>query len=734
MSLAETFKKPFQKFENYYNNASPSVQQGINVGAEAVGGLLQKGLSFGNNKGTGVGNAIGTLGNAAANFLPGPWGAVAKVGAGFLGGLTNGLFGYKLNDENVQAVQDNINNANRFNITAQNWDDFSNQISRAPATMAFRNSFIGKDSLFNKGATKKTNQLLAAQDNAISWVNRSTSNAASNISTNEALTANSKAFAEGGALNMTPITNPYSKRSLLNYLNLLYGSNRFDDGGNIYHNGIDFNEWLTEINTGGTHEENPYEGVGYGVDPQGTPNLVEEGEVVNNETNYVFTNRFGPDNEKGPTFADMAKKINDKIEKRPFDRITKRSVERELADLEQLQEEVKMERNAEQFKEEVAQMSPEEIMQLQQMLMANEQMPGFDQIQDPYAAQQDPYAGQDMAMQGMPEDVGNPYAAPQMMANGGRVNKFADGSTLLKFDFNQPTFNSVANDAILSLLNKEPYGAQQAKAKINAANQGEKAWENPTLWPSKDYTQPQYGFNVDFSLSGNSPKKVKVSSDNALPTWGRYAGAAGNFASALMSLFDKPYYANTERAEKAAAGVPYVSAKKLGNYATYTPFDVNYAMAVNNANTAAAMRAAVANSGGNRALANASIMAAERTAQQNNANALQQAAQVNYSNYLQALKHNAGIEEANVRNQLAVDQANQNRDANFAQFLFNTGRLRDAELAATQAARNTAFQRFLSDFSNIGKENFIFNQLNSNRALDYALKNNGYSWFKGEDR
>lgn len=46
----------------------------------------------------------------------------------------------------------------------------------------------------------------------------------------------------------------------------------------------------TEINAGGTHEESPYNGVQVGVDPEGTPNLVEENEVIWND--YVFSNRI----------------------------------------------------------------------------------------------------------------------------------------------------------------------------------------------------------------------------------------------------------------------------------------------------------------------------------------------------------------------------------------------------------------------------------------------------------
>ena len=60
--------------------------------------------------------------------------------------------------------------------------------------------------------------------------------------------------------------------------------NKKADGGNLFTNGV------TTIGNGGTHESNPYEGVQMGVDPQGIPNLVEEGEVIYDD--YVFSNRI----------------------------------------------------------------------------------------------------------------------------------------------------------------------------------------------------------------------------------------------------------------------------------------------------------------------------------------------------------------------------------------------------------------------------------------------------------
>lgn len=128
------------------------------------------------------------------------------------------------------------------------------------------------------------------------------------------------------------------------------GKPGFAKGGNLFTNGV------TTIGNGGTHEENPYEGVQMGVDNQGIPNLVEEGEVVFND--YVFSNRLTvPDavrekyklrGNKELTFADAAKQMQKESEERPNDPISKRGLESAMLRLQQAQETVREEKQASQ--------------------------------------------------------------------------------------------------------------------------------------------------------------------------------------------------------------------------------------------------------------------------------------------------------------------------------------------------------------------------------------------------
>ena len=126
--------------------------------------------------------------------------------------------------------------------------------------------------------------------------------------------------------------------------------NKKAEGGELFTNGV------TIIGNGGTHESNPYEGVQMGVDPQGIPNLVEEGEVVFND--YVFSNRLiVPDavrekyklrGNKELTFADAAKQVQKESKERPNDPISKRGLMSAMSRLQQEQEVVREEKQASQ--------------------------------------------------------------------------------------------------------------------------------------------------------------------------------------------------------------------------------------------------------------------------------------------------------------------------------------------------------------------------------------------------
>lgn len=117
-------------------------------------------------------------------------------------------------------------------------------------------------------------------------------------------------------------------------------------GGWLNTQGGDFTNGVTFIDEGGSHEENPYQGIQIGVDPEGAPNLVEQGEVVYDD--YVFSNRMEiPDDIRkeyklrGKTFAKAAKSAQRESEERPNDPLSTRGLQAAMERIAEAQEEVR---------------------------------------------------------------------------------------------------------------------------------------------------------------------------------------------------------------------------------------------------------------------------------------------------------------------------------------------------------------------------------------------------------
>lgn len=126
-----------------------------------------------------------------------------------------------------------------------------------------------------------------------------------------------------------------------------YGGNLNMDIPNYQTHGGEFSNNVKKINEGGTHEENPNNGVIMGIDEQGVPNLVEEGEVIYND--YVYSNRLTPDDKmlekfklpskyKGKTFAYIAEDLSKESEETPLDPISKRGLQANMSKLSVIQE------------------------------------------------------------------------------------------------------------------------------------------------------------------------------------------------------------------------------------------------------------------------------------------------------------------------------------------------------------------------------------------------------------
>lgn len=349
----------------------------LNGAAGAVGSMA--GNAIGGDMTSGVGNAMSSL-SSIASAIPGPWGAVASAGLGIIGGLTNRMFGSKMNQENIANVEGTINRLNSFQSDASNFDTLADTWGSTAMGNNFSNSYIGKDGWFSNKAKRKAKELREQMELANTFAENTLQNNADNITetTMNNLEANYAAlggllnqYADGGSIHINPENrgkfnatkkrtgktteelthskNPLTRKRAIFAQNAAKWHHAF--GGELNTNGGDFSTGLTFIDEGGTHESNPYEGVPMGVDPNGKPNLVEEGEAVYN--NYVFSNRltvpkairnkYKLRGAKDLTFADAVKQLTKGAIERPNDPISQETLHEIMSDLAQTQEGVREE-------------------------------------------------------------------------------------------------------------------------------------------------------------------------------------------------------------------------------------------------------------------------------------------------------------------------------------------------------------------------------------------------------
>ena len=180
--------------------------------------------------------------------------------------------------------------------------------------------------------------------------------------------------------------------------------------------------WM-EVNAGGSHEENPNGGVQIGVDEQGIPNMLEEGEPVYDD--YVYSDNIKadakilkkmnlPEKLGGKLYSEIAEELCKEAEERPLDPISNNGLREMLGRLADSQEEQKARTERRKLRQQLNSLSPEELMQIQADMQGGQDMMG--QPEAPIAGMQE-MPTQEIQQPGMP------------MANGGNlIRKFDGGS------------------------------------------------------------------------------------------------------------------------------------------------------------------------------------------------------------------------------------------------------------------------------------------------------------------
>ena len=392
------------------SNISKMLQGNLGNTIGTLGGnLISEGL---NSK---AGNTIGTIGSTiggAIGTVNPILGSIVSTGSGLLKGVTNALFGSNLNQENINAINESNKGMNTFMVGNNNIDSIMNQWSNQNFGNSISKSDIGKDGLFSNKATNIYNELLNQQNIARNKVLTSYTNAINTADNQSNLNMLANYAAYGGPINIFDsgvINHELAKGGKIHIKKAnrgkftdycggkvtseciargkrsksaavrkratfaanarkwhhALGGYLYDEGGNLYvsvpnigQHGGDFSNGVTIIGNGGTHEENPMEGVPMGIAPDGTPNLVEQGEVKFN--NYVFSNRLFatggllaahnlPATYADHSFADIAERLSRESSERPNDPISKRGLMSAMTRLQQAQEQLRAEEQSRKY-------------------------------------------------------------------------------------------------------------------------------------------------------------------------------------------------------------------------------------------------------------------------------------------------------------------------------------------------------------------------------------------------
>ena len=805
LSYRNNYYAPGGLLGNFGNQFKEGFQEGkLNAPITAIGGIA--GNMIGGGKQTGVGNLLSSASNIAS-AIPGPWGAVAGAGLQVLGGITNAAFGTKWNKENIAKTENTINNLRGLQADANSNDSLIANINNlALGDTTFSNSYIGKDGWFSNKAARKARKLRAEMRDANDYAIDTLELNADNISTDilDSLESNYAAlggfinkYSDGGSIYINPANrgkfnatkkrtgktteelthskNPLTRKRAIFAQNASHWKHAF--GGHLNTNGSDFMTGLTYIDNGDTHENNPYEGVPMGADSEGTPNLVEQGEVVFND--YVYSNRLQVPKDvrkkyklrDNMTFADAVKYLTKSYEERPNDSISRDTSMEVLADLANVQEAERANKEYNSYKNISAYGGKinrfddggdtketdfnwnnlgETPLWNNLLEHPNQSSPTiFNNTWMPTAI--NPYKG-------VPNYYG--YDKPFWMNDKGEYNKeyidFINNvynvdmfKKHLKDQFNwydnatEEQKKSPRYAAIQNFIDTSPEWYENRNTiddwaiSDNLFNTAKKlALDKDTGIMHVGDMFAQYKRGKANSLMPNglfpnnlndrikTPDLIKNAGKEEPPLYLgrsnealRYAPAIGLGAAVIsdaLGITNNPEYENAARIEAASrADYKPVGFERLGNYLKYKPFDTDYLLNRMDADAAASRRAIANQSAGNRGAAIAGILASDYNTIGRLGEAKIAADKENFARRAQVEEFNRATNQYNSQGALQADIANQGAYANALSRrltgLTTAAQMRQGIKDAAEANRAANISEFLSALGDIGYENKSMN-------------------------
>lgn len=539
-----------------------------------------------------------------------------------------------------------------------------------------------------------------------------------------------------------------------------YGGRMMQDGG-LMASPDGLTNGVTEFNTGGTHEQNPYGGIQQGVASDGLPNLVEEGEVKYKD--YIYSARLHatgklldeynlPKKYEGMTFGEIARKLQKGSEERENDPVSLNGLNAVMQRLADAQEKVRANKRRNELKRALDRMTPEQMQAMQaQMMEPVQQQPGMEGM---YGMQPMQEMGPMQPMDGMYADGGNIHIAPSRRGtfteaarrHGMGVQEFARHVLANKESYS-PAMVKKANFAHNAAGWKHQYGGSVGGNKSdydyiydsieNDRIQRENEILDEVVAISSDpyyyspvlkgtYTAPEpTAASTNLSRPERNGKDLKGWYDNLTPAQRAkllshipvYASGAQVLADSMWLTNRKDYTASNElrglSRQYAPVAAPLISGRKAyENIDTNLPVENAYA-------NAAAMRNALTNTAnGNRANLAAALSRYNQAATE----AVQKA-------YMDAQAANLASRNRTDENNRSIDLANSGLVSNYDKINLDTlnRRLNMLSSAAVmddqmRSGRNAALQanrdQMIRNLGEIGKEGL-------NEAMVVAMAERG---------
>lgn len=805
LSYRNNYYAPGGLLGNFGNQFKEGFQEGkLNAPITAIGDIA--GNMIGRGKQTGAGNLISSASNIAS-AIPGPWGTVAGAGLQVLGGITNAAFGTKWNKENIAKTENTINNLRGLRADANSADTLTNMVNNLTLGDAnFSDSYIGKDGWFSNKAAKKARKLRAEMRDANDYAIDTLELNADNINTGilDSLESNYAAlggfinkYSDGGGIHINPANrgkfnatkkrtgktteelthskNPLTRKRAIFAQNASHWKHAF--GGHLNTNGSDFMTGLTYIDNGDTHENNPYEGVPMGADSEGTPNLVEQGEVVFND--YVYSNRLQVPKavrkkyklRDNMTFADAVKYLTKSYEERPNDSISRDTAMEVLADLANVQEaerankEYNSDKNISAYGGRINKFKTGGDTKETDFNWNNL---GETSLWNNLLEKPNPSSPTILNNTWMPTAI-NPYKGvpnyygydkPFWMNDKGEYNK--EYIDFINSVYNVDMFKKHLKDQFNFYDNatEEQKKSPRYAAIQNFIDTSPEWYENRNTiddWAISDNLFntvkklavdkntgimhvgdmfAQYKREKANSLMPNglfpnnlndrikTPNLIKNAGKEEPPLYLgrsnealRYAPAIGLGAAVIsdaLGLTNNPEYENAARIEAASrADYKPVGFERLGNYLKYQPFDTDYLLNRMDADAAASRRAIANQSAGNTGAAIAGILASDYNTIGRLGEAKIAADKENFAKRAQVEEFNRATNQYNSQGALQADTANQGAYANALSRrltgLTTAAQMRQGIKDAAEANRAANISEFLSALGDIGYENKSMN-------------------------